>query len=196
MEPLTTATAFATIVSLIGQFRSEHSSQEQVDFNEFLEWLVKTQHDDIKALLETNTQAMIGIKAILNEDRDVILTKLESIDNALSSFSFGISGFSDLAEAINPNVQLSDQAISLLCQLEDSGGSKILEGHYTSGMALHILDGKVPQIEISDPRFIEDDLRTLSELGLLRHRLNDSGSNLYVYTRQASELIRSFKNKN
>ena len=193
MEPLTTATTFAALVGLIGQFRDEKSGQAQIDFNEFLEWLVKTQHEDLKVLLETNAKATIGIKAILNEDREVLLSKLESMDNALSSFASGIKGFSEIAKAINPNTLLSKQAISLLCQFDASQGSKLLEGHYVGGMRLHILDGNGGAIEVKEPRFIEDDLRTLIELGLLRQDYNSNGDNLYIYTRSASELVKSIE---
>ncbi len=191
MDPLSTASAFATIVGLIGQFRGEKSGGKQSDFNDFLEWLIKTQHEDLKLLLETNTRATIGIKALLNEDREVILQKLESLDIALSSFASGISGFAEVAEAINPDSSLSKQAIAILCQFDKSGGSKLLESHNSSGMALLILDGSSGNIEIQEPRFIEDDLRSLVELRLLRHDYNSKGDNLYIYTRSAAQLVNS-----
>lgn len=103
MDPLQTASAFSTLVSLIGQFRGEWSSQNQVGFNDFLEWLVMTQHDDLKHLLETNTQATVGIKALLQDGREIILQKLQSFDNALSTFASGVSGFAELAQAIKPD---------------------------------------------------------------------------------------------
>jgi len=46
-------------------------------------------------------------------------------------------------------------------------------------------------MNISDHRFLEDDLKTLVELGLLRHDLNGKGQNLYIFTRSASELVKS-----
>jgi hypothetical protein len=193
MDPLTSATTFASLVGLIGQFRSERSSLSQNDFNEFLEWLVKVQHESLKGLLETNVKATIGIKAILNEDRDAVLSKLESINSALSSFASGIPGFSEVVEAINPSTLLSKQAISLLCQFEDSQGSKLLETHHLGGMSLHLLDGNEGQINVNEPRFIEDDLRTLVKLGLLALNYNSKGENLYKYTRAASDLVQSFE---
>lgn len=193
MDPLSIASAFATIVGLIGQFRGERSSQNQSTINDFLQWLMESNHRGLKELLENNTKASEGINSILQEDRELFLGKLESINSALLSFASGISGFSSVAEAINPNAMLSDQAISILTQFEDREASKILEVHSLQDMGLLFLDGKGGAIEIDEPLFIEDDLKILVELNLLRHDLNSSGDNLYIFTRAASGLIKSIK---
>jgi len=39
LDPLTTATTFATIVSLISDFRNEHNKVATDDHQKFLEWL-------------------------------------------------------------------------------------------------------------------------------------------------------------
>jgi len=191
VEPLTSATAFATIISLIGQFRTEHSSQETVNEQQFLEWLENSHHNDLKKLLELNTTATIGIKALLNEDREIVLEKLENIDNILASFASGVTGLSNIAEAINPEAIISNQALSILSQVEASNGSKFLELHSFGGMKLLILDGNGGNIDIIDPRFLSDDLFRLVELKLLRQELNSKGDNLYIFTRAASMFVNS-----
>lgn len=47
---------FATVVGLISQFRSERAGQAQADFNEFITWLMETNHSELKANLELNTR--------------------------------------------------------------------------------------------------------------------------------------------
>lgn len=183
------AESFAAIVALIGQYRSENSSHKQSDFNEFMEWLAKANHSEIKDLLLLNTKATIGIKAILNQDRELFSDQLERIDNALASFSSKFEGFSDLAIALRPASALSEQAISILKQFDKSGASKILEHKIHGGNLYFYIDGPGGQMEISEPRFIEDDLKCLLELGLLRHDYNSKGGNLYIYTRQAASLV-------
>jgi len=190
MEPLSIATSFAAVVSLIGQFRSENSDKEQVDFNEFLEWLVKTQHEDVKELLVTNTKAMIGLKAILKEDRKVIFSKLDYLNNALSKYASGIDGFSDIANAISPNLSLSNQSISILTQFEKSGASKMLKVEHIGGTNFLFMDGD-GDLEILEPRFVDDDFKTLIEFGLLRLEFNSKGDDLYIFTRVASNLVSS-----
>lgn len=44
-------------------------------------------------------------------------------------------------------------------------------------------------LEITEQRFVEDDLNTLVEYGLLRHDYNPKGDNIYIFTRAASRLV-------
>lgn len=182
--------SYAAIVALIGQFRAERGASEQAGFNEFMAWLAKANHQELKELLELNTKAMIGVKAILNQDREVILEYLERIDNAIAAFSSNFEGFSELAAGIKPNSTLSEQAISILRQFEKAEASKALELKIMAGSQYCLLDGTGNYLEIEDPRFAEDDFNTLVGLGLLRHEYNSKGDNLYLFTRQASSLVK------
>ena len=190
MEPITAATSFASIVSLVGQYRAERSAMELVDFNDFIKWLQETQHQELKKLLEINTKATISIKALLNEDRELLLDKINSLDNALAAYASKFEGFYDLASAISPEAVLSGQALNVLKQFEASGASKMIPLKSTGPIAFLFLDGS-GQLEIEEPRFIEDDINTLIDLGLLRHDYTSKGESLYVYTRAASKLVES-----
>lgn len=191
MDALTAASSFSTIISLVGQFRSEKGGVKQADFNSFLTWLAETQHEELKALVETNVNTSIGIKALLNEQQDVLVAKLESLDTALASFASIFDGFSELGQGVKPTAKLSDQAVSILRQFEASEASKALEVHMmTEGIILIYIDGKGGQMEILDKRFVEDDLKSLVELKLLRHEYNSQGKNMYLFTRAASKLVR------
>ncbi|MDQ3458825.1 MAG: hypothetical protein M3498_05950 [Deinococcota bacterium] len=190
MDPLSVATAFATVVSLIGQFRAERGDSRQADFNEFMAWLVKTNHEEVKELLESNAQTTDGIKDLLGEQHEALMGKLEVLDNTLASYASGIPGFSNLTRGLKAEAVLSHQALSILKQLELSGASKLIEIRTFDGTLLIYLDTS-GEVEIDDPRFLEDDLRTLVEVGLLRHEYNSEGNNLYIFTRAASQLLRS-----
>lgn len=192
MEPISVATAFASVIGLLGQFQASRGSADQADFNEFLQWLVDSNHEEVKSLIESNTKTAIGIKALLNQNHDVLLQKLDALDSALSSFGSLIPGFSDISSGLYPSrSQLSEQAKEILSQFQSSGASKILELRTFDGVELMYLDGNEREMKISDPRFLEDDLKTLVELGLLRHDFNRKGDNLYIFTRTASELVLS-----
>lgn len=157
-----------------------------------MRWLVDTNHKEVKALIESNTKTAIGIKALLNQNHDVLIQKLDALDSALSSFGSLIPGFSDISSGLYPSGgQLSEQAKEILSQFQKSGASKILELRTYDGIDLMYLDSNEREMKISDPRFLEDDLKTLVELGLLRHDLNGKGDNLYIFTRTASELVLS-----
>ena len=51
MEPILAATTFATIVGLLCNFKSEHSSS---DLSEFIDWLKEKDHTDIATSIEHN----------------------------------------------------------------------------------------------------------------------------------------------
>lgn len=180
--------SLATIVGLINQYRSEKKGQKQLDFNDFMGWLVQTNHDEIKSLLELNTKATINIKALLNQDHEIFKQKLDKIDSALTAFASTIEDFDEIAKIINPNAILSEQAINILKQFHYSGDSKVIELKTYGGTQYIFLESS-GSLELSEPRFIEDDLKTLVGYGLLRHDFNSNGNNMYIYTRAAARLI-------
>ncbi len=193
MDPLTLATTFATVLSLIGQFRSEQGTETQADFNEFVVWLSETQHDEIKELLESNARTVIGIKALLKEDREILAGQLEKLDMALTSFASGFVGFSGIAEGLRPNSVLSEQALDLLKQFEASGASKMMAHHSFDGLGYLFVDHQSGshEVNITDARFLEDDLNVLTNLNLLIYDCNSQGNDMYIFTRAASALVKS-----
>ena len=194
MDPLSLASAFATIVGLIGQFRGERTGNTQPSFEDFQQWLEEYHQNDIKDLLDQQAKMVEGIKIILAEERDIFLEKMQSINNALIAYSSPINGLSQIAEALNPNSCLSDQAISILKQFEDAGASKALDHNTRAGLILIFIDGKGGSIEIKEQRFLESDLNKLINLGLLIQGKNSKGNNLYTITREASNLVKDNNN--
>jgi hypothetical protein len=190
MDPILFSTTFATIVGLIGQFRSERGSSEQANFNEFSTWLSTQQHQDVVELLKQNQSAVKDIDALLHEQQDGLSKKLEHLDRTFASIASMIPGFTGIAEAVRPQARLSPQAIGILQQFERSGASKVLKLVSFGGTEL-IYIGAQGAMEIEDERFLEDDLATLVELNLVHHDYNDSGGDLYLYTRAASDLVRT-----
>lgn len=93
MDPITIATAFATVVSLIGQFKAERKNSKDLEASEFLSWLTENRPEEIKNLLESNTDTTISIKALLATNHEELIAKLESLDKALAAYASGVSGF-------------------------------------------------------------------------------------------------------
>lgn len=58
---------------------------------------------------------------------------------------------------------------------------------------LLFMDGSQEQISFSEPQFIEDDLRSLVDPGLLRLDYNSSGSRLFLFTRMAACVATKLK---
>ena len=190
MDPITIAGSFATIVGLIGQFRGERNSQERLELNEFLGWLIENQRADMKDLIQSHEGMSGGIKLLLAEHHDSLQSKLDGIESALANYASKLPGFSDLVGAMRPDSILSPQAWSILKQFSKSQASKVLELKTFDGTSLMYLDSPTEnEMQIAEPRFLEDDLANLVEIQLLRHSLNSKGDNLYTYTRAANRLI-------
>lgn len=184
--------SFATILGLIGQFASGRETREQKDYDQFLAFLSDQNQHELKDLIDRNYSTSTSIKAILNTSHDEIIGRLKELDVALASYSRVISGFSGLAGSfVAQDRLLSDQALDILKQFFESGASSVLEIKAPDGTGLYFLDGNKNNIKFSDSRFLEDDLKLLVELRLLRQEFNRKGESIYVLTRAASSLIES-----
>jgi hypothetical protein len=191
IDPITTATTFSTIVSLISDFRDKHKEVAADDHQKFLEWLSENRHDQIKKLLEQNQSTSISIKAILNLQSSLILDKLELVDNKLCSILSVDNLFRSLVVSIKPNSALSEQAVNFLRQIENAQASQVLQFDMMGELNYIFIDGVGDNLYIDEPRFIKDDLVQLLELGLLRLEYNSKGESIYIYTRSAAELVRA-----
>lgn len=189
MDPMSTTMTFATVVSLMADFVAHRSDEESKDFDSFMAWLQEQRHDEIRSLLMSNATTGVGIKALLNESRQQILERLLSLDQTLSSIASGIPQYRDIAQLAHPTSQLSDQAISVLEQFYDAEASGLLESKIMRGVLLIFINGKGGQVKYTEPRFIEDDLTTLLELGLLDLQHNSKGERLFKFKRTAAALV-------
>ena len=188
------ATTFATIISLISDFRDKHKEIAADDYQRFVEWLSDNRHEEIKKILEQNQATITSIKIILNQDYEVIIEKLQNVDSKLATLLSKDGIFSKLVEAINPSQILSKQAKSILMQFEGSQASKLIEARMMAGTVYIFMDGSGGNLNFDEPRFIQDDFVKLTELGLLLQDYNSAGKPLYVYTRVASEFVKGMGN--
>ena len=192
MDLLTSATTFATLISLISDFRDKRKEVAVDDYEQFLQSLTQSRHEELKTLIEQNQATVIAVKAILNENSVTILNKLVSIDSKLALLLSEDVIFSDLVRGIRPDLQFSDQAISILRQFEDSNASKLLEVVALNETAYLFMDGTSEELECSDLRFIEDDFARLAEERFLRLEFNSQEQKLYIYTRKAKDFLKSY----
>lgn len=197
MEPLTIATAFASIVGLICNFKQERQSNKQATKDEFIDWLDKHQHYQIKEYLVKNTSLCQAIESLLMQNHEIVLEKLEFIGEQLSFLLSHIEGFNQIVSAINPSCQLSDQALSLLNQLNNSTASEMLKLdrglNYDTTLILLCPGGG--GLNIDEPKFLKDDLSVLVSLGLLILNYNSKGNEVYTITRNAVKLLEAINIK-
>ena len=114
MEPITLAISFATVISLLATYKSENKSSENISEEAFYEWLIDNNQQEIKNLLASNQNTTISIKALLNENTNILLEKLNKIDSITCTIASNIDGFKELSNLFNKTTSLSDQAQSIL----------------------------------------------------------------------------------
>ncbi len=188
MDPVT---AFATIVSLLSDFIAHRDGKESKDFDTFMAWLTENHHAEIRSLLQANAATTVSIKALLRDSRETILERLATLDKTMATVAAGITSYRDLALAAYPSSELSSQAYAILEQFYDSGATSVLEIKYWSDpMELAYMDGlSNGNISYTEPRFVEDDLTTLVNLGLLDLDRNGKGERIFKFKRAAAALV-------
>ncbi|EGQ8136975.1 hypothetical protein MZJ28_001414 [Vibrio parahaemolyticus] len=181
--------SLATVIGLIYNFKSDRKSASDDEYKEFLNWLSDKRHKKLIDELNTNQLLGLSIKGLLQRNHDLVLSKLNHLDESLLQLASGIEGFHDIARAINPNAELSQQAITILRNLVESQGSFILESTTYSGTTYRVYDGDRRSLGITESRFVDDDFNLLCSLGLLMPDFNSSGSRMFRVTRSAVKYI-------
>ncbi len=195
MDPLSTATTFANIVSLIAGFLAERRSSGAASYDEFMKWLTINNHNELLRLLNQNGATVVSIKALLNRNNDELALRLQALDSSIAQLASGFEQFRDIALAIYPHADLSTQALSMLEQFVRSGASKMVAVEYMDlAMSLQYLDGPGGKLSYTEPRFVEDDLTTLVKLGFLRQISNGAGGYIYAVTRNAVRYVDALRN--
>jgi hypothetical protein len=193
MEPITTASAFATIVGLICNFRQERGAQEVLDHQQFIQWLNAHGLEAQKAFLLQNTNLLAEVDKLLREDRKLMLEKLDAIHATLANLLANVAEYRDLALSVLPNAGLSAQAVSILRQFVNSNSQYFVFIDHDFGSGLRLQEGK--QMEYTEPRFLKDDLENLAALGLLTREFNGSNYDTFHITRNASRFIAAITEK-
>jgi hypothetical protein len=186
MEPITVATAFASIVGLIRMYKAEVQEHDGRVFNGYIEWLRRQEHTQLVDLILGNDVLTQSVRDLIEDQHGEVMAKLESLDKIITGVARHIGTFQSLANVIR-GAQLSGQAVSVLHQLNHANSSGFVEIRWDGGGEYDMLDTN-GQIQISEPRFIDDDLLTLCELDLLRLSYNASGDRIFTITRAGAAV--------
>jgi hypothetical protein len=184
MDPLT---GFVSIVGLISIFKQEGKTKENQSREAFFQWLDDHRHEDLKEFVLRSKELPSEIDRALQEDNEVIISKLESIDKILASLLCKVEGISGIAHVLHPNAEISDRAVSILRQLINSSSKEFGKIASMSGVYLMLTGGG--NIVVKDIRFLDDDLNTLVNLGLLLPRYSSKGSEFFGVTRNAMKFV-------
>jgi len=100
-----------------------------------------------------------------------------------------------LLKLLAPEQALSKQAVAVLIQFENSQASEMLEvAMYSDGTLYMFIDGLQGQLNYTEPRFIQDDLEKLIELGLLRQRRNSEGRKVFHLQEELLIFVKTVNN--
>src|SRR2546423_1695937 len=114
MDPLSGATAFATIIQLLAIYRQERGARQDLDHRDFIEWLECHRHEEVKELITNTYHLQSQVDDLLRQDHVLILEKLEEVNQIAASILARLDGFSTMAHIVAPDLGLSLQTMGLL----------------------------------------------------------------------------------
>lgn len=188
MEPITVASAFATVVGLLSVFKQERKDATAASTDEFLQWLDAHRHQEIRDQIAQSYHLSTELNQLLQADHGQIMEKLGEIDSVLATLARQTTCFRGLASMLRPDAGLSEQALHFLRTLVSSDAKEIGKMSFMGGFRLQLVPSG-GEIRVMEPRLVDDDLGTLVQLGLLRYRAGSKGTSFYGITRSAVGLM-------
>ncbi|CAM4161327.1 hypothetical protein [Vibrio neonatus] len=184
--------SFATILGLISAYKAEGRARDGDDYNELIKWLSEKRHKALIEELNNNQILSLQVKKLLNRNHDELMDGLNNLDSLIMQLASQLDDFKGIASAIEPSVQLSEQAIDILRQFDKSGASQFLEVKTSAGSNYLFLDTQ-GKLNINEPRFVHDDLTQLLKLGLLELDFNKQGCRIFKITRLMVSYLTNVK---
>ena len=189
MDSLTAAGALATIVGLLSNFKAEQSGTE---LTEFTKWLKEKHYEEVASAIERNSTLSKELSNILATNHTDLVERLAQIDIRIAQMASQFEGFGGLVNVLNSKAVLSEQAISILRQLVDSGAEYFMEHKMFTGEPdeYQLIGGAGRNITYADRRVIKDDLNSLVSANLVRLEVPSKGSKKFFVTRAAVDFFR------
>lgn len=190
MEPLSAA----TLVTLIGlaidylqEKRYQKDSNKSASIEEYKQYLVEKKHTQLVQSIDQNSILLHGLTSLFRLQHNELVEKIDDVQRAILQVANHLDIWKDITSAVPQLSQLSRQSIELLRELNVRQSSGAYKVQTTEGHFLVPMDGDSRLISISDPRFIDDDLATLTKLGLLI-RSYDNLDEGYKITRLGAKI--------
>jgi hypothetical protein len=165
----------ATLVGLFCNFQRERGSQKASSHQEFIEWLEHHGHEELKNLIVNNHQLSREVDELLRKDQQEILNQIQNLNKTFATVLSRIDGFSGLVAVLAPGSVLSDQAKRFLTKFTDNNFSFLIFWPVTVTIKLVNYSSDHGEIlKAIEPRFVEDDIKTLAQLGFLESDNKDN----------------------
>lgn len=184
MEPISLTVASTAIFSLMIDWAKERRDNKKPTFDNFQEWLEINHHKDVIEVLEKNRDLSRSIKAFIVDNHSIVMDKLNSIEEQIEFLLVGNSSFKEIVLANNPHAVLPEQSINILKQMNKDNVTSFLELHHLGGKEyIYMESNKGGSLNITDDRFLNDDLNMLIEKGYLQLSYNGNNQKLFTITR-------------
>lgn len=187
MDSITLASAFATIVGLICNFRQEQTSEGSLTTDVFFQWLTDHKHEVIRHQIEVNAELLSGITGLLQANRETLLERFDQVNLLLAQLLSKMDGFQAVVHSTFPTVKFSEQAVEILCTLVESRGQQLALFHTSAESFLDIVG--VTRVKCTEPRFLLDDLDTLCKQGFVTQGLQSPTAQYFRLTREGARYI-------
>ena len=184
MDPLSGATAFATIVQLLAIYRQERGAREDLNHRDFIEWLEQHRNEEIKELITYTFHLQSQVDDLLCRDQAEIIAKLDQVNQIVVDILARVEGLAPIAAKMVPNLGLSDEAIGMLRLLAKSESGEL----FSPGEGQVIVDACL--YKSTDPRFLQDDLDSLVVHGFFSIDYSERGKPFYRLTRRGAQFVK------
>lgn len=175
-------------MGMLATFFQERRSDKAATIEEYKAWLQLHRHDELVGMLANNLQLSGAIDRLLQNQHGEVMDKLAQLDEVISTVASHLADFKPIAQAMAVQSRLSNQAVSILSQMNKANASQFMELAVYGGTQYEITDGSGGNLEISEKRFIDDDLRILCSSGLLIAENSGDGCRIFTITRAGAAL--------
>lgn len=159
-----------------------------------MEWLDHHRHEELKNLIVNTAALRTELDKLLAADHAAMLEKLDDIQTIVATLLSRVDEFRGLSQAVAPDADLSEQAVSVLRQFAHSGADSLFYASYGSGQfALQPENGE--PLQVTEPRFLKNDLDQLVALGLFSVEYNSQGDPLFGLTRSGARYLQAVDGK-
>ena len=179
-------------MGLIFNFRQEQASEGSLTTDDFFRWLNDHKHEVIRHQIEGNAELLNGITGLLQANRETLLERFDRVNLLLAQLLSKMDGFQTVAHSVYPTIEFSEQAVGILRILVESGQSELVLLVSHDGTQLAVVRGA--KIDYGEPRFLEDDLDRLCELGFVTRRIVKPIEQYFRLTRQGAKYIEYISN--
>jgi hypothetical protein len=181
-----------TVLGLLSTFRQERANEKSLDHQQFMDWLTYHHHEELKNLIVSTHFLTREIDIFLRRDQEEILGQIKSLNELYASLLSRLNGFAGIVEATTPGIQISDQARDILVDFA-AADAKFIYPRERMGVTILFLMGTNQNITPGEPRFVEDDLHSLVQLGFLAEDTTSDGTAIFKLTRNGSKYAAIIK---